>query len=203
MLAWWWLVSSGYILVQFTCTVPIGRVRRSHLHSVKWCDGVNWVRCEIVGSRFGGTVISTALVRSVLWPSTWNVMWAQNQHVAELASGHTYWATIAIVVGQSPNRLHLVILVTLTGQRSGWWTSQQSELSTFIVPSILWRFSAKAFKQALRYRIWDLGLGSKTRYNGKIWAFWTKSGLFWDHFGTFLGLFVVILMILPQNNTED
>ena len=57
--------------------------------------------------------------------------------------------------------------------------------------------------QALRYRIWDLGLGSKTCYNGKIWAFWTKSGLFWDHFGTFLGLFVVILMILPQNNTED
>jgi hypothetical protein len=57
--------------------------------------------------------------------------------------------------------------------------------------------------QALRYRIWDLGLGSKTRYKGKIWDFWTKSGLFWDHFGTFLGLFVVILMILPQNNTED
>ena len=41
------------------------------------------------------------------------------------------------------------------------------------------------FKQALRYRIWDLGLGSKARYKGKIWAFWTKSGLF----GTILGPF--------------
>ena len=112
-------------MVQFTCTVPIGRVRRSHLHSVKRCDGVNWVRCEIVGSRFGGTVISTALVRSVLWPLTWNVMWAQNQHVAELASGHTYWATIAIVVGQLPNRLHLVILVTLTGQWPTQWMMNQ------------------------------------------------------------------------------
>ena len=119
-----------HILVQFTCTVPIGRVRRSHLHSVKWCDGVNWVRCEIVGSRFGGTVISTALVRSVLWPSTWNVMWAQNQHVAELASGHTYWATIAIVVGQSPNRLHLVILVTLTGQWPTQWMMNQPTVRT-------------------------------------------------------------------------
>ena len=48
------------------------------------------------------------------------------------------------------------------------------------------------YNQALRYRIWDLGLGSQTRYKGKIWAFWTKPGLFWDHFGTFLGLFVVI-----------
>ena len=52
----------------------------------------------------------------------------------------------------------------------------------------IWVKSHLSVKQALRYRIWDLGLGSKTRYNGKIWAFWTKSGLFWDHFGTFLGL---------------
>ena len=43
--------------------------------------------------------------------------------------------------------------------------------------------------QALRYRIWDLGLGSKTRYKGKIWAFWTKSGLFWDLSGTFCRYF--------------
>ena len=43
-----------------TVHLPIGRVPRSQQHSVKWarCDGVNWVRREIVGSRFGGTVIS-------------------------------------------------------------------------------------------------------------------------------------------------
>ena len=29
-------------------------------------------------------------------------------------------------------------------------------------------FHAHLNKQALRYRIWDLGLGSKTRYKGKI-----------------------------------
>ena len=35
--------------------------------------------------------------------------------------------------------------------------------------------------QALRYKIWDLGLASKSHYKGKIWAFGTKLGLFWDH----------------------
>ena len=29
-----------------------------------------------------------------------------------------------------------------------------------------------------------LGLPSKSHYKVKIWAFGTKSGLFWDHFGT-------------------
>ena len=58
-------------------------------------------------------------------------------------------------------------------------------------------------KQALRYRIWDLGLGSKTRYKGKIWAFWTKSGLFWDHFGTFPGLYVAIFMKTTAKLTQD
>ena len=42
--------------------------------------------------------------------------------------------------------------------------------------------------QALRYKIWDLGLASKSHYKGKIWAFGTKLGLFWDHFLTFPGL---------------
>ena len=42
--------------------------------------------------------------------------------------------------------------------------------------------------QALRYKIWDLGLASKSHYKGKIWAFGTKLGLFWDHFWTFPGL---------------
>ena len=44
------------------------------------------------------------------------------------------------------------------------------------------------FNQALRYKIWDLGLASKSHYKGKIWAFGTKLGLFWDHFWTFPGL---------------
>ena len=39
--------------------------------------------------------------------------------------------------------------------------------------------------QALRYKIWDLGLASKSHYKGKIWAFGTKLGLF----GTILGPF--------------
>ena len=43
-------------------------------------------------------------------------------------------------------------------------------------------------RQALRYKIWDLGLASKSHYKGKIWAFGTKLGLFWDHFWTFPGL---------------
>ena len=32
------------------------------------------------------------------------------------------------------------------------------------------------------------GLASKSHYTGKIWAFGTKLGLFWDHFWTFPGL---------------
>ena len=42
--------------------------------------------------------------------------------------------------------------------------------------------------QALRYKIWDLGLASKSHDKGKIWAFGTNLGLFWDHFWTFPGL---------------
>ena len=43
-------------------------------------------------------------------------------------------------------------------------------------------------RQALQKRIWDLGLNSKTPYNGKIQALEAKLGLFWDHFWNFLGL---------------
>ena len=57
--------------------------------------------------------------------------------------------------------------------------------------------------QALRYRIWDLGLGSKTPCKGKIWAFWTKPGLFWDHFGTFSGLVVAIFTKTTAKLTQD
>ena len=54
--------------------------------------------------------------------------------------------------------------------------------------SILVIFREGPVKQALRYKIWDLGLASKSHYKGKIWAFGTKLGLFWDHFWTFPGL---------------
>ena len=53
--------------------------------------------------------------------------------------------------------------------------------------------------QALRYRIWNSGPSSKKLYKGKIQAFGTKSGLFWDHFCTFLGLLVVIFIKMPKN----
>ena len=51
--------------------------------------------------------------------------------------------------------------------------------------------------QALQNRIWKPSL--KKLYKGKIWAFWTKLGLFWDHFCTFLGLLVVIFIKMPPN----
>ena len=54
-------------------------------------------------------------------------------------------------------------------------------------------------RQALRYRIWNSGPSSKKLYKGKIQAFGTKSGLFWDHFCTFLGLLVVIFIKMPKN----
>ena len=63
-------------------------MRRSQVHLVvKWCDGVNWVKREIVGSRYGaqGAVISTQAYGPDLTRVDWYVMWiAQNQHVAEL-----------------------------------------------------------------------------------------------------------------------
>jgi len=37
-------------------------------------------------------------------------------------------------------------------------------------------------KQALQYRIWNLGPSSKKLHKGKIWDFGNKLGLFWDHF---------------------
>ena len=46
--------------------------------------------------------------------------------------------------------------------------------------------------QALQYGIWNLGLASKSHYKCKIWTFGTKMGLFWDSFGTFLGLLAAI-----------
>ena len=54
-------------------------------------------------------------------------------------------------------------------------------------------------KQALQYRIWNLGPSSKKLHKGKIWDFRTKLGLFWDHFYTLLGLLVIIFIKMPQN----
>ena len=51
-------------------------------------------------------------------------------------------------------------------------------------------------KQALQYRIWDLGLNPKNPYKGKIQAFGAKLGLFWDQ--SFLGLLVVIFMKMQK-----
>ena len=47
------------------------------------------------------------------------------------------------------------------------------------------------------FGIWDLPQESSTKE--KIWDFGTKLGLFWDHFHTLLGLFVVIFIKMPQN----
>ena len=49
--------------------------------------------------------------------------------------------------------------------------------------------------QTLRYKIWDLGLASKSHYKGKIWAFGTKLGLFW-------GLLVAIFMTTAKLTQE-
>ena len=59
--------------------------------------------------------------------------------------------------------------------------------------------SVLCIKQALQYRIWNLGPSSKKLHKGKIWDFGTKLGLFWDHFYTLLGLLVVIFIKMPQN----
>ena len=56
-------------------------------------------------------------------------------------------------------------------------------------------------KQALQNR--NLGPSSKKHHNGKIQAFGTKSGLFWDHCWTFLGLLVIIFMKLQKTCKKD
>ena len=52
-------------------------------------------------------------------------------------------------------------------------------------------------KQALQYRIWDLGLNSKNSYKGKIHAFEAKLGLFGTIFGPFWD-FIVIFMKMKK-----
>ena len=75
-----------------------------------------------------------------------------------------------------PHHLHIKTVFAACGQ------------SRVMVGLKIMRMCMRITKQALRYKIWDLGLASKSHYKGKIWAFGTKLGLFWDHFWTFPGL---------------
>ena len=116
------------ILVQFTWTC---RYMVCVDLNCTGCDGVNWVRREIVGSRYGGTVINASLVSSKAL--NWNVMWAQNQHLVIL-SNHPFtsgWSgtkqTALGHIGHSD-----------TDHHSGRSSNQKSEPSTFTVQSILW-----------------------------------------------------------------
>ena len=120
------------ILVQFTWTC---RYNVSAYLNCTGCDGVNWVRREIVGSRYGGTVINASLHWSVLWLSTGTLCGLRiNTWRRVILSNHPHtsgWSgtkqTALDHIGHSD-----------TDHHSGRSSNQKSEPSTFTVQSILW-----------------------------------------------------------------